>query len=74
MRFEEWWMEQEFNPLIYSDMEEAWNAGRKSQREIDAGICRNRAGTVSMFSNSTEARHHRAAVNGCAAAILAQED
>jgi hypothetical protein len=36
MTFQEWWTDQEFNPMIYGAMEAAWNAGKRAQREIDA--------------------------------------
>lgn len=37
-----------------------------------AEICEDRAGTVSMFATSREARAHNATVRGCAAAIRAE--
>lgn len=40
-----------------------------AEREECAKVCEECAGTVSMFSNSTEARHNNSAVKGCAAAI-----
>ena len=33
MRFKEWWMENDFNPMIYGAMESAWNAAREAQRD-----------------------------------------
>lgn len=40
-----------------------------AERERCAKVCESRAGTVSMFASSKEAREHNRAIEGCAAAI-----
>ena len=41
MTFQEWWADQEFNPMIYGVMEAAWDAGRAATKKEDAAICEN---------------------------------
>jgi hypothetical protein len=38
MRFEEWWMEQEYDPQLYGLLSEVWNAAQAEQREADAKL------------------------------------
>lgn len=46
---------------------------RAKALEDAAQVCEDRAGTVSMFATSREARDHNATVRGCAAAIRAMK-
>ena len=39
MRFEEWWMDQEYDPQLYGLLSEVWSAAQAEQREADAKIC-----------------------------------
>lgn len=45
-----------------------------AEREACAKACEDRAGTVSMFANSKDARENNRAVRGCAAAIRSRGD
>jgi hypothetical protein len=38
MTFDEWWMDQEYDPMLYGPLSEVWNAAQSEQREIDARI------------------------------------
>jgi hypothetical protein len=35
MKFEEWWMDQEYDPMLYGPMSDAWAASQAATREED---------------------------------------
>ena len=39
MTFEEWWMDQEYDPMIYGPMSDAWAASQAVTREECAALC-----------------------------------
>jgi uncharacterized protein (DUF2384 family) len=63
--------EKMMEPKIYTARELAAliESATQDERERCAKVCEDRAGTVSMFVSSREARDHNATVRGCAAAI-----
>ena len=69
-----------YEPEIGTELHEAATVRRliaeavAAEREACAKACEDRAGTVSMFANSKDARENNRAVRGCAAAIRSRGD
>ena len=58
-------------PSWYEELPDRLEAFAAEVIEMCAKVCDERAGTVSMFANSRDARTHNSAVKGDAAAIRA---
>jgi len=59
MTFEEWWMDSEYDPMLYGPLSDVWVAAQAAQREEDAAVARDFVQYISDWGKADE----------CAAAI-----